>query len=204
MEDIMGEKKATDKAKKARLDAMFADQEKCFGKIYDTADDECKKCLDSNDCQQYFSKDKEPAPEKTEEKPAEKKAGKSKPAEKPEPAKAEKKPVSKKEADKAAVDATAKKAKGNPFDRSADKDANGYVVGSKASTIFGLLLEGKHTRDDIIEKVVKKHGGSEGTNKNTVSTFIYDVQKDKGYSSVARGLKVNKSDKGVLSIAKSK
>ncbi len=80
------------------------------------------------------------------------------------------------------------------------KDENGFTIGSKSSLIYSLLSEGRHTREGILKMLDEKFPGS--NNKNTLSTFISDVQKPVGTYSSSRGIKISITEDGVLSIEK--
>lgn len=55
-------------------------------------------------------------------------------------------------------------------------EVTGLTLGSKINTTVRLLLEGVHTKDEIIQKVTAEHGGAPQSNKNTVNTAIWDVR----------------------------
>lgn len=49
----------------------------------------------------------------------------------------------------------------------------GLIADTKINTTALLLLDGSYTKQELIEKVIEKHGGTVESNKNTVSTAIW-------------------------------
>jgi hypothetical protein len=78
------------------------------------------------------------------------------------------------------------------------KDEYGFRKGSKASSIYTMLLTGKNTKKQVLAKLNKKYPGS--NNKVTLNAFLSDVQRPVGTYPASRGITIEQDDKGILSI----
>lgn len=89
--------------------------------------------------------------------------------------------------------ATAEKTKEKKVAR--QKDAYGFVVGTKGARIAAMLAEGKHTAAEIEVAVTKQFGakGESGHSKGRFNMTSYLLRK--------RGFAISRSDKGVLTLS---
>ncbi len=189
-------------AKEDKYKAMFEDAQKCFGKLYDSNESECtKKCVDADECEKW---NKGKVERKSTEESEDKSTSKKEPEKskgKAETAKSTKKPAGKKEPEKSKGTESKSDAKKPAAKKSEGKDANGFKVGSKASMMHDMLLEGKHTKEAMLKILDKKYPGA--NNKTTLSVFINDLQKPVGTYSGSRGTAIVTNEKtGVLSVKK--
>lgn len=196
-EIIMAAMKPKDKE---RCDKMFADAEKCFGKLFDPKEADCKKCKDTKPCEDYHKKAQEAeagtdnAVDETPETPETPTTGKKATTKKA--AKAKEAPASTETKGKKAA---GKKA-GTGFG-AREKDENGFSVGTKGSKIFTMLKSGKFTRETMLASLDQEYPGA--NNKTTMSTFLSDLQKPAGTYSASRGITIVTAEKtNLLSIGK--
>jgi len=195
----------TTKAAGKDYEKLFVDPAECFGTLYEADNVECEKCVEFKICGSWFTAKGNPeavagdavAPEVSPPTPppVAKTAKKAAPATK---AAANATPKPKKAAD--AKTGTGEKKEVASTKPVQEKDEHGFLKGSRSSRIYSLLLEGKHTKEQIIQTVTKEFHSTIDKTKTTVGVFISDVQKAKGKYSASRGVKINKDAKDVLSI----
>ena len=197
----------TTKAAGKDYEKLFVDPAECFGTLYEADNVECEKCVEFKICGSWFTAKGNPeavagdavAPEVSPPTPppVAKTAKKAALPKKLAPA-AKATPEPKKAAD--AKTGTGEKKEVAPTKSVQEKDEHGFLKGSRSSRIYSLLLEGKHTKEQIIQTVTKEFHSTIDKTKTTVGVFISDVQKAKGKYSASRGVTVQKDAKDVLSI----
>lgn len=75
-------------------------------------------------------------------------------------------------------------------------DEYGFEVGSKFSFVFSLLMEGRYTRKEILDRLDQKYRGANNAHDFTV--FISDLKKLPGKYPHSRGVKIGKAENGIL------
>jgi len=190
----------------AEMQEDFDKEEACFGKLYDGKSKDCKACSDGAQCDAWQKAGGDPAKKNLTD--VAKSVGKGKNIKSEKADTADKKetttptvtkdtviPAAKKGEKSTSVAAKSIAAKKDSPTKNMEKDAHGFVASSKNSKIYSMLVEGKHTKEQI-------ELATDSVGKTTVNLFISDVQKPVGKYPSSRGVKVVKSDKGILSIGK--
>lgn len=84
------------------------------------------------------------------------------------------------------------------------RDSFGFGANTETSFILAKLLEGTHTRKAIEDVFLARFAGEDASQvkakKTTFSVFLSDVKRPIGVYHASRGLTINKSDEGVLSV----
>lgn len=83
-----------------------------------------------------------------------------------------------------------------------EKDAYGFITGTKSSLIVSLVASKKYTKDQILEELNTKYPGK--NNKVTLACLLTDLQKPVGTYPASRGMVIVENKKKQLSIQKTK